>query len=71
MMNQTQEATPSFDQVLSHCDEYCLEAICQHAADSFEAFVGTKRGSHSVGTFKTKPEAEHAIKDALAARWNG
>lgn len=71
-MNTTQETRPSFDSIINACpDDYLLEAIKESAPDCFEPFIKTKHGSYALGTFKTRNEAETAIKDALEARFNG
>ena len=70
-MIQTQEAKPSLDSILNQgSDDWCMEAIRQQG-DEFTAFIRTKHGKYELGTFKTRPEAEQAIKDALEARFNG
>ena len=61
---------PSFDEVLNG-EDYLLEANKHTAPDQFEAFIRTSKSIYPVGTFKTKPEAAQAIKDALQARWCG
>lgn len=52
--------------------EWQLKGIKQTGPNEFKAYVkGPKDKAYLVGTFKDEKEAEHAIFEAMTARWNG
>lgn len=52
-------------------NDWQYEAILNEGPEQFKAFICSPRGNHCIGTFKTKQEADEAVKDAQEARWNG
>lgn len=68
-----QEARAAFYQAMhERIGEWQLKGIRQTGHNEFKAYVkGPKGNAYLVGTFKDEKEAEHAIFEAMTARWNG
>lgn len=62
-----QDVTP----LIEEGSDWQYSAIQHAGPDEHKAFICSPRGSHCLGIFKTKEEADEAISEAEQARWNG